>query len=234
MPGCIFGALKWTQAKDVAQGAPLAMEKGLDGHSDASVCQCDVRRYFDSLPLLRICIFLENEGVPVSLLAAILRHQFLTRIILMYRSVSRLLPSRSKGGLTGSNVALTMARVPIELTAAELYETCALKGFDIGIARLVFATYVDNVFSVANSATDAYENLRDFFRHLASRWELSLKDNSVSLLASKGHDFSEFVPEANVPVRETVEILGWIVHNTGSIGPQWSTAVRQAWGIFYT
>ena len=44
LPGCIFGALKRTQANDVARGAALAMEKGLDGHSDASVYKGDVRR----------------------------------------------------------------------------------------------------------------------------------------------------------------------------------------------
>lgn len=123
------------------------MEKGLDGHSDASVGQENVSRYFDSLPLLSISSFLESKGVLVSLLASILCHQFLTRVVLIYRSASRVLPPRSKCGLIGSNVALAVARVPIELTAAER----ALRGFDIGVGRLAFATYVDKMFLLSRT-----------------------------------------------------------------------------------
>ena len=70
-----------------------------------------------------------------------------------------LIPRRSKGGLTGSNIALTLARIPIESSIAVLYEKAALCGFDTTLGRLVFASYVDNVYTVAHTAADAYRNL---------------------------------------------------------------------------
>ena len=232
VPGCIFAARPKTQAKDIAQGASLAMEKGMDGHSEAAVCQGDVSKYFDSLPLLMICMFLEKEGVPVSLLASALRHQCFTRICVYHRSSAVLIPRRSKGGLTGSNIALTLARVPIESSIAVLYEKAALRSFDTGIGRLVFASYVDNLYTVAHTAVDAYRNLCMLFEHLEHRWGLRLKAGSLGLLPARGHDLSDLQQSEEVPSCETMEVLGWLISNNGSCGPQWAKVVRTAWGIF--
>ena len=232
VPGCIFAARPKTQAKDIAQGASLAMEKGMDGHSEAAVCQGDVSKYFDSLPLLLICIYLEKEGVPVTLLASALRHQCFTKIRVCHRSAAVLIPRRSKGGLTGSNIALTLARVPIESSIAVLYEKVALRGFDNSVGRLVFASYVDNLFSVAHTASDAYLSLRMLFELLEHRWGLRLKAGSLGLLCARGHDLSGFQFSEEVPSCETMEVLGWLISNDGSCGPQWAKVVRTAWGIF--
>ena len=103
---------------------------------------------------------------------------------------------------------MTLARVPIESSIAVLYEKAALRGFDASIGRLVFASYVDNVYSVAHTAADAYLNLNIFFAHLEHRWGLRLKSGSLCLLCARGHDFSDFQHSQEIPLCETMDILG--------------------------
>ena len=114
IPGCLVGARKFTQTRDLSMGAQLLVEKGLDTHSNAAFAQADVARYFDSLPLLLIVFWLLSYKVERSLLAAIVRHQLFTPLCISRGAASKYLVGRTSGGLTGSNLALTMARIGIE------------------------------------------------------------------------------------------------------------------------
>ena len=146
VPGVYVGARQYTQIRDLGHSASLLMEKGLDLEDGASFAQGDIRQYFDSLPILLILFWLKARDVPVQLLAAICRHQLFTSLYVVRSGIKVYLAPRSKGGLTGSTVALTLARVPVESTFVDLYPRCALRGFSVGQCRLVFGSWVDNIF----------------------------------------------------------------------------------------
>jgi len=234
VPGCLICGQKFTQAKDIGHGAVLLMEKATDRRSAGALAQGDIKQYFDSLPVLKICVWLEKKGVDVALLAAILRHQLFTIVCVIVHAACGKLEARSKGGLTGSNTALTLARVPVESSVYDVYQTCAVKGFDLGSHRLVFATYIDNAYAMAATPEDALDNLFALFKHLSDNWGLHLKDGSVSVLSAKGCDLSSLPSDDKAAVVEVATVLGWLINNSGTCSNQWNDALRKAWGIFHS
>ena len=191
-PDIFVGARKLTQTKDVSQGLQLVVEKGMDLKSKASIAQADVSSYYDNLPVLRIVMWLLARGVERPLLACIVRHQLCSQIKIVRGVVSFVVASRSCGGLTGSTVALTLARIPVESAFLELAPTNRLKGFAVGSTRLVFASWVDNIYAAAHTPEDACDLVSSVFKHLSVVWNLQVKDKSAVVLACKGSDMSEF------------------------------------------
>ena len=122
VPGVFIGARRGTQTCDIGHGINLLMEKGLDCQSKSAVCQADIKRYYDSLPLLKIARWLLSKGVDRSLLAAALRHQFLSKLVVQRGQCVEAVVNRCMGGLTGSNVALAMARIPVEATFLKVFD----------------------------------------------------------------------------------------------------------------
>ena len=229
VPGVYVGARRCTQIRDLGHAASLLMEKGLDLDDGASLAQGDIRRYFDSLPVLLILRWLQKRDVPVQLLAAICRHQLFTALYVVRSGVKVHLAPRSKGGLTGSTVALTLARVPVESTFVDLYPSCALRGFSVGPCRLVFGSWVDNILCASHDPADALTNLRAVFKHLSQHWGLELKPGSVSVLSTEVSD--DFELEFGIPLLEKAEVFGWWITNTASPAAQWKDMCRKAWGL---
>ena len=114
LPGCIIGAQRFTQCADIGHGAQLLMEKGADLRSRAAIAQADVATFFDKLPLVQIFLYLRRRSVDARLLCAILRCQLLTRFKLSRDNEHFRINMRSSGGITGSTLALTLARIPVE------------------------------------------------------------------------------------------------------------------------
>ena len=142
------------------------------------------------------------------------------------------LSPRAKGGLTGSTLAMMLARIPVESSLVNLYPSCALRGFPVGKCRLVFGAWVDNIYCASEEPADAYKNLCEVFNELSRVWGLELKEGSVSVLVSDGFDCSDFSNQFQVPVSNSVEILGWNFSRSGSISLIWRELIRKAWGIF--
>ena len=129
IPGFFVGAQRHTQCLDIAHGAALFIEKALDSHSEGSIAQADLRRYFDELPTLRILRWLIKQGVDRGLVAAIGRLQLLTTIVVSSGLYSCRVRDRSRGGLTGSNLALLLSRIPVEDAFTNLNDTLAVSSF---------------------------------------------------------------------------------------------------------
>ena len=168
----------------------------------------------------------------MALLAAIARHQLLTAVFVSRRGVEVILEPRAKGGLTGSILAMTLARIPVESSFVNLYPTCALRGFPVGKCRVVFGAWVDNIYCASEDPADAYRNLTEVFNELSRVWGLELKEGSVSVLVSNGFDCSDFSRQFQLPVPNSVEVLGWQFSRSGSISLIWRELIRKAWGIF--
>ena len=200
LPGCIVGAQRFTQCADIGHGAQLLMEKGADLRSRAAVAQGDIATYFDKLPLVRIFLFLRRCRVDVRLLCAILRHQLLIKLRLSRHGVHFKVNMRSSGGITGSTLALTLARIPVESAFRDLYDECWPLGFEYENRRLVFGSWVDNIYCASNNAESACLMLTRVFDYLRRHWGLEMKEGSGSCLVSRGHDFGDFEPLSNIPI----------------------------------
>lgn len=232
IPGVFVGAQRYTQVRDLGHSLALLVEKGVDDHGCAAMAQGDIARFFDSLSVLRILNWLRVRGVDVTLLAAIARHQLLTGVYVCRAGVRVFLKPRARGGLTGSTTAMILGRIPVESAFADLYPTCALRGFPVQGCRVVFGSWVDNVYCASQHPSDAYKNLLEVFEYLRKFWDLDLKDGSVSVLVSDGYDVTDFVKETNIPVCDHVVALGWRFYRNGSLSRVWAEVVRMAWGVF--
>jgi len=75
--GAYLGGGKTTQPMEITSALQLAIDKGLDNESDGCIAQSDIQRFFDTLPVLLITLWLVNVGVCPRLVAPCVRHQFL-------------------------------------------------------------------------------------------------------------------------------------------------------------
>ena len=144
--GCIIGAQRFTQTADIGHGVQLLMEKGADCRAQAAMAQGDISTYFDALPVVRICFYLRRMHVDVKRVCAIMRHQLLTHLVLDKNGETYTISMRSNGGITGSTLALTLARIPVEAVFRDLLEDLRPYGFPFDHGRLVFGSWVDNIY----------------------------------------------------------------------------------------
>ena len=152
-PGVFVDGRRFTQTLDIGHAVALIVEKGLDNQSNAAVAQADIRSYFDDLLVWRIIRWLQSHGCPLPLLAAILRFQLLTKLIMNLGCSQALVSRRSKGGLIGSTVALLLSRVPVESTMLELEESIRPLALDVGMVKLCCASYVGNLYGADSCAS---------------------------------------------------------------------------------
>ena len=232
-PDIFVGARKFTQPKDLGQGLNLVIEKGLDLKSRAAIAQADIATYFDCLPVFRIVMWLFVRGVERSLLAAIIRHQLCTVLKVSRGSTRVSLKARSSGGLTGSNVALTLSRIPVESAFLELLPSCRLKGFAAGSSRLVFGSWVDNIYTAAHSVDEAVELISEVFKHLRLTWNLDMKEKSGVVLPCKGADLTDYSESSGIQVTADFVVLGWHLTDNGSMSLQWRALQAAAWSAFW-
>ena len=232
-PGVFVGAQRFTQAKDLGAGVQLLMEKGLDLKSQSACAQADIARFFDSLSVLRCVRWLLAKNVERALLAALLRHQLLTGLEIKRGSAIFHIVGRSKGGLTGSNIARTLARIPVESMFLEVLPLCFERGFEACSGRLVFGSWVDNIYTAAHTPEDACDLLTIVFDRLQSVWGLGMKAGSASVLVCKGHDLSQCSLPDNIQPVTVADVLGWTVCSNASMAEQWRRLLAAAWASFH-
>ena len=117
-------------------------------------------------------MFLRRRSVDVRLLCAILRHQLLIKLRLSRHAEQFRVDMRSSGGITGSTLALTLARIPVESVFRELYDDCWPLGFEFENRRLVFGSWVDNIYCASNNTESACLMLSRVFDalHATGAW----------------------------------------------------------------
>ena len=74
-PECSVGAQTKTQCLDIAHGLQFVIEKGLDNIGNSAVAQCDIEKYFASLPVLRIMCWLVSNGTQLAHAACLVRQK---------------------------------------------------------------------------------------------------------------------------------------------------------------
>ena len=87
-PGIFVGAIRGTQPLDISRAANFILEKVMDKVGETALVQADIRRFYDSLPLIRIGYWLVRAGCPKALVAPALRHQLLPRVALQVGNIN--------------------------------------------------------------------------------------------------------------------------------------------------
>ena len=93
--------------------------------------------------------------------------------------------------------------------------------FQLEDRRLVFGSWVDNIYCASNNAESACLMLSRVFDCLRRYWDSEMKEGSASCLVSRGHDLADFVPPSNIPIVSQVLFLGWIVSDDAGTLAAW-------------
>ena len=226
-----MGARPKTQILDIAHGLHLALEKALDDHSRGAIAQLDIEKYYDSIRLLIVGRWLVSHGCPVALAACALRQQMMPQVSLNISGVDVAIPARSCGSLTGSRVAGTLARVPVESTIQARHAHWKRWGFKCDRGALTVSTYVDNLYSVSHSLAGAIAILDDFAEVLASSWRLRIKPSSRLCLVARGLDEQPASPLWSL--RSEFPVLGHILQDNGFVNICFHNASHQMWRAFF-
>ena len=234
VPDCFIGARPKTQCLDIAHGLQSVLEKGLDKFGDAAVAQCDIEKFYDSLPVLLIMRWLVSRGVPASRVACVVRHQMCPRVVLQFGGSEEVTVSnRTIGGLTGSRTAGFLGRIPVEAIIAERREFWTRFGFHAGNDVFSVCTWVDNIFSASDSLHGAISILEDFQVQLETKWNLRIKDSSRCCMAAMGnretaHDLAKW------PAVDVFPVLGHKLQSDGSVRACWTAARSSMWRSFWS
>ena len=97
IPNCFVGGRQHTQCLGIAHAVHLVIEKGLDMHSAGAVVTSDVKRFYDSISVVRVARLMKQRGCNHALIAAMIRCQMFPtiycnllscRVVLKQRSLS--------------------------------------------------------------------------------------------------------------------------------------------------
>ena len=146
----------------------------------------DIEKFYDSIRLCLIAGWLLSNGCAVALVGAVSRHQLLPSLNMQMGNVSFVLQGRSKATLTGSRLAGTCGRIPVEATVLKLFPQLAPLGFPVASGSLTIATFVDNLFAFSISSADAVRQLDLIAEELSETWSLKIKAGSRQWMACRG------------------------------------------------
>ena len=164
-----------------------------------------------------------------------LRVQLFTKLFVRRGNTVHWILDRTLGGLTGSTLALTLARIPVESSISELLDERAFCGFPLEETRLVYASWVDNLYAASTSPGGARENLRVLFETLKRKWNLDLKQGSACCLGVKGcvESSDESLQGSDIPLVVSANILGWEISNDASLHRQWQILLKKVWAAYF-
>ena len=233
--GSVFiGARPHTQTLDIMHGLQGVIEKGLDSHGHAAIAQMDIRRYYDSIPILRIYRYLVGKECNRAQAACMLRLHCSIPIELTFDAGSITVPSRTVGALTGTRTAGLLGRIPVEDVIKHRHHVWEPLSFKTDCCALSVATYIDNLFSTGTCAEDAVAILEDFEFHLLHSWSLSIGSDSKSFMCARGCR----TPDTHTTdwahsFGNTFTALGHVLSDDGRIQPCMTATLRKMWSAFY-
>ena len=215
-------------------GLQSVIEKGLDMHGHAAIAQMDIRRYYDSIPVLRVFLYLLDLGADEGCAGCLLRLHCCPVVELCFGTGTVIVQGRSVGALTGTRTAGVLGRIPVEDVIQRRHREWEHFCFKTDTSQLALAVYIDNIFSTGSCAEDAIAILRDCERHLQELWELAIGDDSKYFLCARGcrepgasslqwaHEHSN-----------TFKALGHTLTDDGSIQPCLTGTLASMWRAFY-
>ena len=136
---------------------------------------------------------------------------------------------RSRGLLTGTQSAMLLSRVPVLEVAMRRAPFWHQWGYrtDDG-SSIALASWVDNLFSAAQSAADAVAILHDAELHLEAQRGLLMGDDSKQFMPARGATDEKLIGKGWEKVRHFKGLAHWISHD-GSIEHSWNGTKRSVW-----
>ena len=227
--GFYEAAKKGSQVQDVVFSIRLALERGLDTHSGASVSQADLLKFYDNLDPLRVAAFLEHvvstgseqPGTSiVDVTTTLVCMHVLPTVQLSVGDSNATMPDRRLGMLTGSASAAASGRLPpadLALNRMPIWQTLHL-GLETvpGGPGLCLMTFVDNFVTLGPDARTNAVLLEDAELYLKKNWGLQYGHDSRQCLPCKGAPPATFPSDPERwPVRDTMKCLGCIFQRSG-------------------
>ena len=225
-----IGARKYTQPLEVAFAGQLMIDKGLDLRSEGCLGQADIQQYFDNLPFQQLVRFCKTRGLPSPNIACVIRHQLITSLYVHVSGASRvhMVRNRARGGLTGSRVALALARIPVEdmcFKFNDVWRTHAFAG------TICVATWIDNLFVFGKTLTSTLTVLRESETFLENVWKLKFKPSSKQLMVPFAQPCTDMLEE--YPVVSAFKILGHLLIPDGGSQACRDSTIRACWRSFW-
>ena len=227
-----FGGHRHTQSLDISHAASLVSEHELDCWGEGAWAQMDIRSYYDELPILDIAQFLVFHGCHTADVAAAVRHQLFVTLEFEFHGHTAFIPSRSRGGLTGSRIASLLQRIPVEHSLLHCHESLRLCGLRCGSARLCAASYIDNLYFPSRFGSSAVTNAELVEARLKNEWGLCIKDGSKQVVLSRGQRDDDIIGD-EWTVEDTSDILERLVSGDNSIRPSFTHVKARLWKSFY-
>ena len=186
--GCFVGGVAKTQTADIGSAIGLALERAEYDHGKCGVAQADVRAFYDRLSPLRISRWLQAQNCPQWIVTAVTVMQLCARVVFRLEHGRKMLRPRFSGGITGSRVAGMCGRIVIADTMRATIQAGELSYFVVGAERLLFASWIDNLYSLACDSSAACRNLEKFESQLQQRWRLDFKADSRTVISASRRD----------------------------------------------
>ena len=227
----VLGAGKGSQTRDMVFSLNHALELGRDRHNQCGVALGDIKACHDCIPWGYTLQGLRTRGIPLFVATAFYRAHRCPEIEFNVGGVSFNISNRSRGGLTGSQTAGTMARIAIEdtlISSLPLFQNC----FELSQTHTFPAiAWSDNISTVAPTFEAAIQNLQIWEDSLDRLANMQIKQSSKVALASSGRRFQErrvVVGGERWAVRDEENALGCVVSGTGSESSA-RNAIQNSW-----
>jgi len=215
-------------------GLQAIIEKGLDSHGQSAIAQMDIKRFYDSVLMLRVHRYLVHRGFNARLAACLLRLHVCPAVIITFAKCQVEIINRTIGVLTGTRTAGLLGRIPVEDVIQKRHHIWEQYCFKTDDHAFSLATFVDNLFSTGHSVEEAVAILQDCELHLQLAWGLSIGRDSKSFMAARGAPAPD--PEAvdwAYSHGATFTALGHTLADNGSIKPCCSNTIGAMWRAFY-
>ena len=166
------------------------------------------------------------------LAATFVRLHCCPRIKLLVGSAEAVFTNRSIGLYTGSRSAAAAGRIPLLDVAGDRLSAWNARCFAQNGCHYALATFVDNIITAGASPEAAISILEDCAAALATKWDLSMGEDSKEFLVCKGYPHHVHVPQG-WKLEATLKSLGHQLDNDGGISSSFSEVTSAMYRSFY-
>lgn len=210
--------MRGTQVMDIAHSLSLILKQSGDRRSRGAVAHFELATYYNTVVRARNVL---RQGADVAmhgsmeaalaspaLMGAVVRQQLLVMVqvsLTMGSGAAVQVPRRTSGTLTGSRVAGRFGPRLVETAMRAALSTNPLHRMGHAARKpVVFASYVDNIHGVGNTAAAAAAFVAVLRHELLRTWPLQVKEGSEQMVVCRG------APEVQRPPDGTDEKV-WAV-----------------------
>lgn len=233
-PAVFLCGVKHTQVLEAAHGCCLLLEHASDSHGAGALAQSDIRAYYDNIRVIRVLRWAEANGCPRWLAAVIERFQNRVPVDIWAGScLVGQIADRAVGTLTGSRCAGLLGTIPVQTSCVAVARQDPTAGYHLEDGRLLFQSYVDNLFSAGPDPDAAVTNLLRLEHRLAADWGLAIKPSSRAIMPALGCPLECAAPTDVWPQPPIMDTLGLATDAAGTATPALSKVCRAMWAAFW-